>query len=76
MLAATLILLYGLKTPSAAHLALLVGLALTAAAVGKLFLFDLAMLSGLTRAIAFLAVGLLLLGAGTKYARAFAERPD
>ncbi|MCE5287817.1 MAG: DUF2339 domain-containing protein [Nocardiaceae bacterium] len=76
MLAATLVLLYGLKSPASAHLALFLGLTLTAAAVGKLFLFDLAMLSGLTRAIAFLGVGLLLLGAGTKYARAFAERDE
>jgi uncharacterized membrane protein len=46
---------------------LAVGLA--AAAVLKLFLFDLATLPGLVRALAFLAVGVLLLVIGTWYHR-------
>ncbi|SHH30072.1 Predicted membrane protein [Jatrophihabitans endophyticus] len=44
------------------------GLALVAAAVGKLVLFDLASLTGLPRVLAFLGAGLVLLGTGTRYA--------
>ncbi|MEV6603324.1 DUF2339 domain-containing protein [Kutzneria sp. NPDC051319] len=46
-----------------------VGLVLVGAAVVKLILFDLAFLDGLARVIAFLVAGLLLLLAGTRYAR-------
>ncbi|MFC0436347.1 DUF2339 domain-containing protein [Kutzneria buriramensis] len=46
-----------------------VGLVLVGAAVVKLILFDLATLDGLARVLAFLAAGLLLLLAGTRYAR-------
>ncbi|SEL83911.1 DUF2339 domain-containing protein [Rhodococcus maanshanensis] len=49
------------------------GLTLTFAALAKLFLFDLATLDGMFRVLAFIGVGLLLLAAGTRYARAFAE---
>lgn len=71
-------LLYGLRTlnaesPTAAKVALGSGLLVTAAALAKLFLFDLATLDGLIRVAAFLVVGILLLVAGTRYARAFAE---
>jgi hypothetical protein len=71
-------LLYGLRrlgggTPTAAKIALGSGLLVTAAALAKLFLFDLATLDGLIRVTAFLVVGVLLLIAGTRYARAFAE---
>lgn len=53
------------------------GLGLVAAALAKLFLYDLAALDGLIRAGSFLAVGLLLLAAGTRYALAVARRtPD
>ncbi|GAB17003.1 hypothetical protein GOEFS_018_00360 [Gordonia effusa NBRC 100432] len=45
------------------------GLALTAGAVGKLFLFDLATLNGLFRVAAFIVVGLVLLALGAGYAR-------
>ena len=38
-----------------------------------MFLFDLATLDGLVRVAAFLVVGILLLLAGTRYARAFAK---
>lgn len=44
-------------------------IALAAAAVAKLFLFDLGTLPGLARALAFLAVGVLLLIVGTWYNR-------
>jgi uncharacterized membrane protein len=50
-----------------------VGLVLVGAAVLKLILFDLATLDGLARVIAFLVAGLLLLLAGTRYARLVAR---
>ncbi|WP_246351138.1 DUF2339 domain-containing protein [Nocardia barduliensis] len=77
MAAATAALLFGLRrlaaAPSVAKLALGSGLLVTAAALAKLFLFDLATLDGLVRVAAFLVVGILLLLAGTRYARAFAD---
>jgi uncharacterized membrane protein len=47
------------------------GLGLAAAATGKLFLIDLALLPGLARGVAFLLVGLLLLVLGVSYAKAY-----
>ncbi|MEV5839361.1 DUF2339 domain-containing protein [Nocardia sp. NPDC052112] len=84
MAAATAALFFGLRNLSrsaaVAKLALGSGLLVTAAALAKLFLFDLATLDGLVRVAAFLVVGILLLLAGTRYARAFAEagatKPD
>ncbi len=77
MAAATAALLFGLRnlarSASISKLALGSGLLLTAAALVKLFLFDLATLDGLLRVAAFLVVGVLLLLAGTRYARVFAE---
>ncbi len=77
MAVATAALLFGLRrlarTPQQAKVALAAGLLVTAAALAKLFLFDLATLDGLVRAGAFLVVGVLLLVVGTRYARAFAE---
>ncbi|MGK8485241.1 DUF2339 domain-containing protein [Nocardia asiatica] len=77
MAAATGALLFGLRelaaAPAVAKLALGSGLLVTAAALAKLFLFDLATLDGLVRVAAFLVVGILLLLAGTRYARAFAD---
>jgi uncharacterized membrane protein len=49
------------------------GLVLVAAAVAKLVLFDLVALDGIARVVAFLGAGLLLLAAGTRYARLVAE---
>ncbi|MDF0531933.1 DUF2339 domain-containing protein, partial [Tsukamurella sp. 8J] len=49
------------------------GLAMIGGAVAKLFLFDLAALDGLVRAVAFLLVGGGLLGVGTLYARALPD---
>ncbi|NKY58688.1 DUF2339 domain-containing protein [Nocardia flavorosea] len=71
-------LLYGLRRLGAdvsatVKVALGSGLLVTAAALAKLFLFDLSTLDGLVRVTAFLMVGILLLVAGTRYARAFAE---
>lgn len=80
MVTATAALLFGLRrlahTPQQAKVALAGGLLVTAAALAKLFLFDLATLDGLVRAAAFLAVGVLLLLVGTRYARTFAEAAD
>ncbi|MGX1771540.1 DUF2339 domain-containing protein [Nocardia brasiliensis] len=77
MAGATASLFYGLrnlgKASAVAKLALGSGLLVTVAALAKLFLFDLATLDGLVRVAAFLAVGVLLLVVGTRYARAFAE---
>ena len=74
MIAAFALLAFGLRSVTHAHAALVAGLALTAAAIAKLFLFDLVALDGLFRVIAFIAVGLLLLIAGTRYAKVFADR--
>jgi uncharacterized membrane protein len=49
------------------------GLALVAAAVAKLVFFDLAALDGFAQVVAFLGAGLLILAAGTRYARLVAE---
>lgn len=77
MAAATGSLLYGLRNlvraPGVAKVCLVSGLGVAVAATAKLFLFDLATLSGLVRVAAFLVVGVLLLLAGTRYARAFAD---
>lgn len=53
--------------------AITAGLALTAAATAKLFLFDLATLDGIFRVAAFIIVGLVLLGMGSGYARSLAS---
>jgi uncharacterized membrane protein len=45
------------------------GLALVAAAMAKLFLFDLGTLDGMFRVVVFIVVGLVLLGMGAGYAR-------
>ncbi|NNG38796.1 DUF2339 domain-containing protein [Flexivirga sp. ID2601S] len=74
MAAAMSLLAVGLHLPAYAKVALGGGLLLAGAALGKLFLFDLATLSGATRAVTFIAVGLLLLFAGSRYAQAFARR--
>jgi uncharacterized membrane protein len=49
------------------------GLVLVGAAVAKLVLFDLVALDGLARVAAFLGAGLVLLAAGTRYARLVAS---
>ena len=49
------------------------GMALVAAAVAKLVLFDLGALDGIARVAAFLGAGLVLLAAGTRYARLITE---
>ncbi|MGK2880151.1 MAG: DUF2339 domain-containing protein [Mycobacterium sp.] len=50
------------------------GLALTVAAMAKLFLFDLGNLDGIFRVVVFIVVGLVLLGMGAGYARHLAQQ--
>ncbi len=50
------------------------GLVLVAAAVAKLVLFDLSALDGIARVAAFIGAGLVLLTAGTRYAKLVAIR--
>jgi hypothetical protein len=68
-LVALVLLARGLRRPAVR----VAGLVLVAAAVAKLLLFDLVALDGLARVAAFLGAGLLLLAAGTRYARLVAE---
>ena len=71
MVAAAALLLHSLERPGGSDLALRTGLVVAALAVAKLFLFDLAALDGLLRSLGFIAVGLLLLTTGSRYARAW-----
>jgi uncharacterized membrane protein len=50
------------------------GMALVAAAMSKLFLFDLGTLDGIFRVVVFIVVGLVLLGMGAGYARLLAQQ--
>jgi uncharacterized membrane protein len=50
------------------------GMTLVAAAVAKLFLFDLGTLDGIFRVVVFIVVGLILLGMGAGYARLLAQQ--
>jgi uncharacterized membrane protein len=50
------------------------GMALVAAAMAKLFLFDLGTLDGIFRVVVFIVVGLVLLGMGAGYARLLAQQ--
>jgi uncharacterized membrane protein len=50
------------------------GMALVAAAMAKLFLFDLGTLDGIFRVVVFIVVGLVLLGIGAGYARLLAQQ--
>ena len=59
----------GLRPDGDGSVAVRLALVLAVAAVAKLFLFDLATLPGLVRALAFMAVGVLLLVIGTWYYR-------
>ncbi|MDS1114369.1 DUF2339 domain-containing protein [Gordonia westfalica] len=58
------------RTGSERTAALTGGLVLVAAAMAKLFLFDLATLDGIFRVLVFIVTGLILLGLGAWYARA------
>jgi hypothetical protein len=71
-LAALLLLARGIDRPAPR----VAGLVLIAAAVAKLVLFDLVSLDGLARVAAFLGAGLLMLAAGTRYARLVARSQE
>lgn len=68
------VLVLGLNRPAHARLCLASGLTIVAAALAKLVTYDMSTLSGFTRAATFIVAGVLLLVAGTRYARVFAER--
>jgi len=74
MLAAAWLLLRGLDRAADADLVLRSGLLLSGVSVAKLFVYDLAALSGIVRSVAFIVTGLLLLATGTRYARAWERR--
>jgi uncharacterized membrane protein len=69
LLLCVVLLRRGLRRDTHAMVSVRLAIALAVAAVAKLFLFDLATLPDLVRAIAFLAVGVLLLVIGTWYNR-------
>lgn len=70
MSAAAYLLIHGLRRVANAEVALRAGLLLAAVAVGKLLLFDFGALEGMSRVLAFLGTGSILLVMGTGYARA------
>ncbi|SDD73447.1 Predicted membrane protein [Actinokineospora iranica] len=72
--AALVLLIRGIRRVTVA--AQMTGLVLVGAAVLKLVLFDLATLDGMARVTAFLGAGLILLAAGTRYARLVTTRQD
>ncbi len=75
---AAALFVYALRLPQRGRrrLPISAGLALTAAATAKLFLFDLATLNGIFRVAAFIVVGLVLLGMGAGYARSLAQQDE
>ncbi|GAB7070838.1 DUF2339 domain-containing protein [Mycobacterium hodleri] len=74
MLAAA-VLRHGVKVPrDERSLPICGGMALVAAAVAKLFFFDLGTLDGIFRVVVFVAAGLVLLSMGTGYARLLAQQ--
>lgn len=73
VVAGSAILLLGLSRPAVVQASMASGLTVLAAATAKLVFFDLSALSGFTRAATFMVAGVVLLGAGTRYARAVAE---
>lgn len=82
LLISVLLLRLGLRSERYGRASVRLAIAFAAAAVLKLFLFDLSTLPDLVRALAFLAVGLLMLVIGTWYhkqlekARASAPNPQ
>lgn len=68
---------YAARRPTSRRsLAIGAGLALVAAAMAKLFLFDLGTLPGIFRVAVFIVVGLALLGMGAGYARLLSRQEE
>lgn len=66
---------YAVKLPRAERsVPIGAGMVLVAAAMAKLFLFDLGTLDGIFRVVVFIVVGLVLLGMGAGYARLLAQQ--
>ncbi|WP_127784315.1 DUF2339 domain-containing protein [Rhodococcus sp. X156] len=76
MIAALVLLSLGLSTTRQSLVARVAGLILAGSAVAKLLLFDLAAVSGIARVIGFIVVGLMLIAAGMRYARAIGSQPE
>lgn len=70
---AALVLTSGLSRPRHLTASMGWGLALVGCALVKLFIFDLQYMGSMTKAFTFMAAGLVLLAAGTKYARIYGE---
>lgn len=70
---AMLLMGLGIHLPRYGAVSLGAGLLLAGCGIAKLFLFDLQAMSGATRAVTFIAVGLVLLFAGSRYAQAYAR---
>jgi len=74
---AAIVFRYAAKVPRAKRsLPIVAGMALVAASMAKLFLFDLGTLDGIFRVIVFIVVGLALLGMGAGYARLLAQQDE
>ena len=74
---AAIVFRYAAKVPRARRsLPIGAGMALVAASMAKLFLFDLGTLDGIFRVIVFIVVGLALLGMGAGYARLLSQQDE
>lgn len=73
LVVAFLVLVTGLRRPQHLGVSLVWGLLLICEALLKLLLFDLQYMGLLTRAMAFVLAGLVLMFSGTRYARVYAE---
>jgi uncharacterized membrane protein len=74
---AAVVFRYATKVPRAQRsLPIGAGLALVAASMAKLFLFDLGTLDGIFRVVVFIVVGLALLGMGAGYARLLSQQDE
>ncbi|GAB3581795.1 DUF2339 domain-containing protein [Calidifontibacter terrae] len=74
MIIGLVMLALSLRVETAMGSAVTTGLVIVAVSIGKLFLNDLAALSGMVRAGGFLVIGLLLLAAGAAYAPQLTKR--
>ena len=74
---AAIVFRYAASAPKAKRsLPIGAGAALVAAAMAKLFLFDLGTLDGIFRVVVFIVVGLALLGMGAGYARLLSQQDE